>query len=289
MKFKKVGLVLGGGGGKGSYQIGVYKYLKERGFVAQIQGISANSIGALNLSLLASGNVEMAEEIWTGLKRSQILTLKNVREYFQKGSFSIFSREGMLAIFQDIDLTTLSNSSLDLFVSTYDETVGRGEIFKLSQQSVGDIIKIISASSAIPKVFPPVLINDHQYSDGYQSDNCPIQPLIKEQYDLIFVIPLGSNGAPRPKEYQTTHIIDFVDETVLESGTWKGTLGFDAKISLERIQQGYDNAKQLIEYLESIDYFETSIWERIKEWWRTKIRHLPPKYANYYCLKDIKK
>jgi NTE family protein len=41
----KLGLVLAGGGGKGGYEIGVWKYLKEIGLDKKIAVISGTSVG----------------------------------------------------------------------------------------------------------------------------------------------------------------------------------------------------------------------------------------------------
>lgn len=46
------GLVLGGGGGRGSYEIGVWKALDEYRDVVDIKAVSGSSVGALNPSAL---------------------------------------------------------------------------------------------------------------------------------------------------------------------------------------------------------------------------------------------
>src|SRR5690554_7939494 len=50
----KVGLMLGGGGAKGSYQLGVIKALEELNLMKHIDAISGVSIGAINALLLMS-------------------------------------------------------------------------------------------------------------------------------------------------------------------------------------------------------------------------------------------
>ena len=47
MKYK-IGLVLGGGGAKGAYQVGVLKALKEYKLLKHVKMVSGTSIGALN-------------------------------------------------------------------------------------------------------------------------------------------------------------------------------------------------------------------------------------------------
>lgn len=72
---KKLGLVLSGGGGKGSYEIGVWKYLKEIGLDKKISVISGTSVGGLNAALMGTEDYENAECIWKyKINREVILT-----------------------------------------------------------------------------------------------------------------------------------------------------------------------------------------------------------------------
>ena len=61
-----IGLVLNGGGGKGAYQIGVWKHLKEKSI--SFEYISGTSAGGLNAALIASGDLDKAVGLWTNLK-----------------------------------------------------------------------------------------------------------------------------------------------------------------------------------------------------------------------------
>lgn len=53
------GIVLAGGGGRGAYQIGCWKKLKELG-LDRFSVISGTSVGALNAALIAAGDVPQA-------------------------------------------------------------------------------------------------------------------------------------------------------------------------------------------------------------------------------------
>ena len=59
---KEYGIVLEGGGARGSYQIGAWKALREAGI--KIRGIAGASVGALNGALICMDDLEKAEEIW---------------------------------------------------------------------------------------------------------------------------------------------------------------------------------------------------------------------------------
>ena len=118
---KRIGLVLGGGGGRGAYHIGVWKYLKESGIYDKVTAISGTSVGALNACLMAMNDYEMAEKVWTKEIETKILMSKKIKDYFKidKSSiFGIFSREGLIEIIDKyIDLNLLSNYHFNIYAS----------------------------------------------------------------------------------------------------------------------------------------------------------------------------
>ena len=71
---KKVGLVLEGGGGRGAYQIGVWRALRESGLEEYIAAVSGSSVGGLNAALFIQNDLEKAEKIWNSISPEQILT-----------------------------------------------------------------------------------------------------------------------------------------------------------------------------------------------------------------------
>jgi len=73
----KIGLILCGGGGKGAYQIGVWKALREYGYESQIAGLSGASVGALNSALFAQGDWNNAEDVWLQVTQSDFLHIKD--------------------------------------------------------------------------------------------------------------------------------------------------------------------------------------------------------------------
>jgi len=72
-----IGLVLNGGGGKGAYQIGVWKHLKEKNI--SLDYISGTSAGGLNAALIASGDLDKAIGLWTNLKPGTVREIDNKR------------------------------------------------------------------------------------------------------------------------------------------------------------------------------------------------------------------
>ena len=61
---REYGLVLSGGGAKGAFEIGVWRWLERTGLIHKITGISGASVGALNSVLISCASIEEAEDIW---------------------------------------------------------------------------------------------------------------------------------------------------------------------------------------------------------------------------------
>lgn len=69
-----IGLVLGGGGAKGAYEIGCWKALRECG-IEHFGAIAGTSVGALNAVLVAQDDYGRAEAIWHDMSFGRVLKL----------------------------------------------------------------------------------------------------------------------------------------------------------------------------------------------------------------------
>ena len=70
-----IGLVLGGGGAKGAYQVGCWKALRESGIV-HFAGIAGTSVGALNAVLVAQDEFDRAERTWNEMSFGRVLRMR---------------------------------------------------------------------------------------------------------------------------------------------------------------------------------------------------------------------
>ena len=75
---KGIGLVFAGGGGKGAYEIGVWKYLHEVGLDQYVRVVSGTSVGALNAALFVGSTYEIAEDLWLNINHDKILTPREI-------------------------------------------------------------------------------------------------------------------------------------------------------------------------------------------------------------------
>ena len=84
---KKYGLVLAGGGGKGAYQIGAWKAMREMGI--EFEAIAGASIGGINGAFIAAGDYDKAVEFWHNISVDKgVRIAKNLPD-----SENLFSRK----------------------------------------------------------------------------------------------------------------------------------------------------------------------------------------------------
>ncbi len=90
-KYKRA-LVLSGGGARGAYQVGVWKFLLEMGWKPDL--ICGTSVGAINAAAIGSGmNLDELINIWKTLERGSIYRISLLKQLL-----SIFMRRNMQPI-----------------------------------------------------------------------------------------------------------------------------------------------------------------------------------------------
>ena len=70
---KKTALVLGGGGSRGAYEIGVWQALKALGI--RIDMVYGTSVGAINAAMVAQGDVDLTAELWKELETDMVFDM----------------------------------------------------------------------------------------------------------------------------------------------------------------------------------------------------------------------
>ena len=69
----KTALVLGGGGSRGAYEIGVCKALEE--LEIEIDMVFGTSVGAINGAMIAQGDLALAEKLWLELSTDMVFDI----------------------------------------------------------------------------------------------------------------------------------------------------------------------------------------------------------------------
>lgn len=255
---KNYALVLGGGGGKGAYQIGVWQALKEYGLVKHIGAVAGTSVGALNTALFVQADLELALQAWKSVDNDKILhldksrTLQSLKNFKLSRIFGdgIFSNNGLLELISTYsDLEIISQAEIPAFAtccplpefSFKNLRLPDPVYFRLNGRPPEEIKSILLASSAIPFVFDAIEIQGKGYVDGGLVDNLPIRPLYDLGFRRFIVINLDMYQRLPREKYRDADIIEIMPE---HSRTENITdiLSFSPEQIQTHIQAGYKDA-----------------------------------------------
>ncbi|MEG2288804.1 MAG: patatin-like phospholipase family protein [Clostridium sp.] len=263
----KIGLVLSGGGGKGAYEIGVWKAIKELGIDRYIKAISGTSIGAFNAALFAQNDFEEAERLWEEVTLEKMMPI-NSRELIKKGiTLAVGSRTMAFAkkymasklehgdvprdgatdiINRYINVKKIRASGINCYVSCTEMPEFTAKYFKLNDYE-DDIVKsILMATACVPMIYESEAIYDKTYLDGGLTDNTPIKPVYEDGCDIIIAVLLDKLGTVNRQDFPNAKIIEIIPSD-METKILEGLLNLDDEAKTKRIQRGYEDTKNLLE------------------------------------------
>ncbi len=239
--------VLSGGGARGFAHLGVLRAMAEADI--RPSAISGTSAGAVMGAYIAAGSspertMELLREEWR-IHRTRWKVLRG--EFLTQRRIGEFLRATLpCERFEDLEIP--------LFVSATDVERGGQRIF-----NSGPLIPALLAASAVPMVFPPVVIEGTAYVDGGLSNNLPVEPFNDRRSEVVavYVNPLRSyepNASLRTTLDRTFHLS--FREMVIRSAQGcrlyieppgLSRYGMFDLRHTERIEQvGYDHARQVL-------------------------------------------
>jgi len=200
-------LVLGGGGAKGAYQIGVIDALDEMGIACG--SAYGTSIGALNAAMYAQGRMDEARELWRSLTMRDLVTEEDAALAEEaEGMFDspdrlleFISRHAhrkgintapMLALIRRcVNEDVLRGSGV-----RFGLTATRFPSLTLCEKKTEDIEPgtlcdwLLAGASVFP-VFPMKKIGGERYIDGGFADNVPVDMAIRAGAKRIIAVDIG--------------------------------------------------------------------------------------------------
>lgn len=204
-------VVLGGGGSKGSYQIGVWQALREMGMEYQV--VTGTSVGALNGALMAQGEFEAAYDLWWNLDNGQVmegipdatedpdhpfaLYRAFVREMVTKGGLDISPLEETIR--GVLDEEKLRKSGVSYGIVTVDMTSFKPVRLFLSEMPQGSAADYMIASASCFPAFKPRTIEKARFIDGGYYDNLPVEMATQAglPLDEIWAVDVDGIGVRR--------------------------------------------------------------------------------------------
>ena len=265
----KYGLILEGGGAKGSYQIGAVKALKEMDI--EFQGVAGTSIGALNGALIVQEDLDKAYDLWYNISPEKIFNIrqealdkikklnfdKNDLSYLWKQVKNIVDNKGLdISLIEDIvrenvDEERIRASEKDFGIVTVSLSDMKPVKIYIEEIPKGRLIDYLLASSNLP-TFKQEKRNGKYFIDGGFYDNLPVDMLIDKGYEDIIVIRthgLGITRDIREKENLNIKYIEPEDDI-------GNILDFDNELARRNLKLGYLDAKRVFkDEIRGHDYY----------------------------------
>jgi NTE family protein len=217
----RIGLVLAGGGAKGSAHIGVLKVLEE--LRIPIHAVSGTSMGSLVGGAFASGLTpeelerRVTEVDWGKLvddnpPRSQWPARRKEASENPTFDFTLGVRDGKIKLppgaiagqkvqlfFNDLvkgveQVQNFDDLPIPFRAVATDLETGKAKVF-----DGGPLPVAMRASMAVPGVFAPMEWDNHIYVDGGLVRNLPVDVARRMGVDAIIAVNLGSGYLPREK------------------------------------------------------------------------------------------
>jgi len=129
---REYGLVLSGGGAKGAFEIGVWRWLERTGLIRKIRGISGTSVGALNSVLFSCTDLAEAEEIWRSIRQDD---LTHVNQESLKKAAEVFLKTIALTVVKPVSLPMIIKDLLPLAGETF---FIQKKLNEIAEQVLGD-------------------------------------------------------------------------------------------------------------------------------------------------------
>ena len=193
-----VAFVLGGGGNLGAVQVGMLRALLERGITAQV--VVGCSVGALNGVAHAQeptlAGVDRLDELWRSLDGKGVMPsgwLPTAVQLARRGD-AVHDAEGLRRTVESVLRVERFEELAVRFQCVATDLDGAREVWF----DRGPLLEPILASSAIPSIYPPVLIDGVRYIDGAVVNDVPVSRAVELGARRLYVLHVGSFDRPLP-------------------------------------------------------------------------------------------
>ena len=296
----KYGLVLAGGGGKGAYQIGAWRALREMGIT--FEAIVGVSIGSINGALIAADDFEKANEMWHSVSVDKGIKIAEALP----DSENLFSRKNWGALFKEfLKNGGIDASPADLFLSQFiDENKIRqsgipfGMITVQMTQGVtplelfiedipeGKLVDYLFASSNVPLI-TNIGPEGERFLDGGVYDNIPVATLKKRGYNKLIIIDISNiKGVSHNMDILNSQIVYIRPYDIDDLGA---AFDFDDATIDRRIKLGYLDARKAFSYLlGKIYYFKPETFKSMVKKYGADVLQNLEEFAHFLSLEKAK-
>lgn len=240
----RLGLVLSGGGAKGSFEAGVVAAIEDAGLRPDV--VSGTSAGALNAAGIAAGfDAQRLSDLWRSIGDADVFRLRRdvwrlprLRGLLQDGSLAgrLLATVGWTWFLDNTPLrATLVDALGGEHVPVREDLVA---VVSAVETATGALVRFTSASppphrdspryrevdldvdhllasAAIPLVFRHGQVEDVAYWDGGLVANTPLAPVLAYEPDTVIVVTTATRERPAPTPAHLGEALSLLIDNVL--------------------------------------------------------------------------
>lgn len=258
------GLVLEGGGARGSYQVGAIKALRKKRI--KIDYVVGTSVGSINAAFVASGQYRKLEELWKGFTSEELFGVdQQLISAFENKKITsdvvisgvqtiskIIKNSGIdttklkEALINNLDEEKFKKSKINYGLVTYN--LSKREPIEIFKKDIpkGKLVEYLLASSYLPVFKFEKIIDNSFYIDGGLFNGCPVNMLTDKKLDKIYVVRLQTSKLTNGSK----NIIEIKSNKKLGS-----IIAFDKETTQNKILLGYYDTLRVIDKLDGIKYY----------------------------------
>lgn len=274
-------LVLGGGGARGAYEIGVWQALRLLGIEPDM--VFGTSVGSINAAMIAQDTFDLSVKLWKELETDMVFDIDLTES--RKGDkpnfvdkldnieiaghtlaeAKIYAKEivvnggagnsGLRSILEKyVSEEAVRSSRMEYGLATVEIPTLTVHYMRKSNIPKGLLIDYILASSAVFPAIKAQDINGRKYIDGGFADVIPVSMAIESNADRIISVNLDAMGIRRKLSPEVEESIS--DKLITIESYWDlgNVLLFDRKNSARLINLGFLDALKVFGVLQGEYY-----------------------------------
>ena len=194
---KKTALVLGGGGSRGAYEIGVWQALRELSI--RIDMVCGTSVGAINAVMVAQGDLDLTSQLWKELETDMVFDMGSDAkpvDYVKEIVLNQGAGTGPLheLLLKYVNEKKVRESGMKVGITAVSVPDLKGHHLRLEDIPEGKLVDFVMASASAFPALHSYEIDGVNYIDGGYSDVLPVGMALEDGATDVIAVDLSGYG-----------------------------------------------------------------------------------------------
>ncbi|HWQ79378.1 MAG TPA: patatin-like phospholipase family protein, partial [Anaerovoracaceae bacterium] len=205
MEVRKTALVLGGGGSRGAYEIGVWQALRELGIPIDI--VTGTSVGAINGALVAQDAFDLAVSLWKEIDTPMVFDM-DIKDILANSGIGTSKLKELLL--RHVDEAAVRKSSVEYGLVTAELPSMTPKFLMKEEIPEGMLVDYLMAGSTVFPAMKGYEINKLKYIDGAFTDNMPVGLALDHGATHVIAVNLESVGVIRKERLKDADFLRII-------------------------------------------------------------------------------